>query len=390
MEISLDWKNSIYLSSQLIGCLIGMLLIGNGYKKNSSNIILGFILICLSYIAFIAWLTHSGNFIHFPQLYRTGNLVSLLTIPFIFLYVQTVILSRKINPVDLLHLLPAVLYLVDFWPVFMLNPQEKLKLIESEISDPALFTQYNQSRFFSFNFYTSFRTILLATYWIASLSLIWKYQSIMRKTFTDFGKTWFRWIKIFLGFELLLFLPYLIFIRSADPLFAFELLHFFTAVFTLGAGLSLLFFPTLLYGLNVEKHIEQKIKEKTDTKDILTQQKILEIEDKLKIQLDQQKKFLLGGYSIHNLAMDTGIPGYLLTFYINHQLDSSFSDFINQKRIDEACLLIDSGKYNHLSIQGLAELAGFNNRNSFTQAFQKFKDIPPSAYIKSSKEKTGQ
>ncbi|WP_238542066.1 helix-turn-helix domain-containing protein [Cecembia lonarensis] len=211
----------------------------------------------------------------------------------------------------------------------------------------------------------------------------------MRKTFTDFGKTWFSWIKIFLGFELLLFMPYLIFIRSADPLFAFELLHFFAAVFTLGAGVSLLFFPTLLYGLNVEKHIEQKIKEKTDTKDILTQQKVSEIEAKLKAVLDQEKIFLNRGYSIHNLALDTGVPGYLLTLFINHHLDCSFSDFINQKRIDEACLLIDSGNYNHLSINGLAELAGFNNRNSFTQAFQKFKNIPPSAYIKSSKEKTG-
>lgn len=390
MEVSLDWKNFIYLNSQLIGYLIGFILLVYGYRKNSSNIILGIILICLSYLSFIAWLIYTGNFVHFPILYRTGNFVAFITIPIIFLYVQTTVLNRKIKALDLLHGLPALLFFIDFWPVFLLNPQEKLKLIEAEISNPVLFAQYRQSRFFSFNFYNSFRTILLIIYWIASISLVWKYQSIMKKTFTDFGKSWFIWVKIFLGFELLLFLPYLIFFRTVEPLLAFELLHGFTAVFVLGTGFSLLFFPTILYGLNVDKHIEQKIKEKTNTKDILTQQKIKEIEAKLKAVLDQEKNFLNRGYSIHNLSLDTGVPGYLLTLFINHHLDCSFSDFINQKRIDEACLLIDSGNYNHLSINGLAELAGFNNRNSFTQAFQKFKNIPPSAYIKSSKEKTGQ
>jgi AraC-like DNA-binding protein len=272
-------------------------------------------------------------------------------------------------------------------PVFILNHQEKLKLIESEISDPVLFTQYRQFRFFSFDFYTSFRTILLIIYWIASITLVFKYQHKIKKTFHDFGKSWFIWIKIFLGFELLLFLPFLIFSRSAEPLLGFELLHFFTAVLAFGAGLSLLFFPRILYGLNVEKYIEQKTKEKTDTKDFLTQEKILEIETKLKAVLDQEKKFLKRGYSIHNLALDTGIPGYLLTLFINHHLDCSFSDFINQKRVEEACLFIDSGKYDHLSIHGLAEMAGFNNRNSFTQAFQKFKNISPSLYIRSAKVK---
>ena len=151
--------------------------------------------------------------------------------------------------------------------------------------------------------------------------------------------------------------------------------------------MSLLFFPTLLYGLKAQKHIDKRVQEKIDTKGILTTPKIAEIDEQLKIVMNQQKKFLNRGYSIHDLSLDTGIQGYLLTLFINHHLDSSFSDFINQKRIEEACLLIDSGKYNHLSINGLAELAGFNNRNSFTLAFQKFKNVSPSVYIKSLKSK---
>ena len=87
-------------------------------------------------------------------------------------------------------------------------------------------------------------------------------------------------------------------------------------------------------------------------------EKIKEIDSKIESALTKEKKFLLHGYSIHSLAADTDIPMYLLTIYINHHLKTNFSDLINQKRIAESCKLIESGKFEHLSLIGIAELSG--------------------------------
>jgi AraC-like DNA-binding protein len=44
--------------------------------------------------------------------------------------------------------------------------------------------------------------------------------------------------------------------------------------------------------------------------------------------------------------------------------------------------LIASGGYEQYSIDGLAEMSGFSNRNSYITAFKKFKNATPSEYIR--------
>jgi AraC-like DNA-binding protein len=275
--------------------------------------------------------------------------------------------------------------LVDFWPIFMLSNNEKYLLIQSEISNPVLFTTYTQSRFFSFDFYTPFRSVVLAFYWILSAALVW--ANTKKQDVKGFAKEWFAWIKIFLVLELLVFFPFLLLFWVIDPLTNFFMVHLTIVVLTLVTGLSLVFFPKILYGMDQNLFEEEATKIKTEKNDPIPLQKVTEIKTKLEEVLDSEKKFLQHGYSIHSLAADIDIPVYLLTLYINHHLKTNFSDLINQKRIVESCKLIESGKYEHLSIVGLAEMSGFNNRNSYTLAFQKFKNVSPSAYIKSQKKK---
>lgn len=362
-----------------------MVLIYFGFQKNRHNILLGFNFLLLTYMSLIVWLITSGYYFHFPSLYRTGNLVAFLFMPLMFLYIRMVLTGREITSKDLFHLLPVLVYIFDFLPVFMLDNVEKQLLIQSEISNPVLFTTYTQSRFFSFDFYTPFRSVVLAFYWILSVVLV--RANIKKQDSKVFAKEWFVWIKIFLGLELLIFFPFLFLFWAIDPLTNFFLIHLTIVIITLITGFVLVFFPKILYGMDQPLFEEQSIKSKPEKNENLSEQKSAEIESKLDVVLNKDKKFLQHGYSIHSLAADTDIPVYLLTLYINHHLKTNFSDLINQKRIEESCKLIQSGKFEHLSLVGLAEISGFNNRNSFTLAFQKFKNVSPSAYIKSAKAK---
>lgn len=385
MEIEFDLVNLFYLFSMFIGLLVGMVLIYFGLKKNRANILLGVNFLLLTYISFIVWLITSEQLLNFPHLYRTANIAGFLFMPLMYLYIRMVLIGEGIKWWDIFHLLPALVFFLDFWPILLLDSHEKVLLIQSEISNPALFTRYNQSRFFPPNFYTPIRSIVLAFYWLISARMVWK--NAKKQDVKGFGKEWFVWIKIFLGLELLVFFPFLLLFWAIDPMTNFLLVHLTIVLLTLGTGFTLIFSPKILYGMDQDLFEDKAIKSKPEKTEHLSDQKIKEIEEKLDQVLNKDKKFLQHGYSIHAMAADTDIPVYVLTQYINHTLNIHFSDLINQKRIEESCKLIESGKFQHLSLLGLAELSGFNNRNSFTLAFQKFKNVSPSVYIKSIKSK---
>jgi len=386
MEKALDFVNLFYLFSMFIGLLVGMVLIYFGFQKNRPNILLGVNFLLLTYMSLILWLLISEQLLNFPYFYRTAYLAGFLFMPLMYIYIRMVLIGGGLKWKDLIHLLPALVFFIDFWPVLKLDNYEKYLLIQSELSNPVLFTQFTQSRFFPPNFYTPFRSLVLAFYWVISAIMIWK--NIKKQDVNGFAKEWFVWIKIFLGLELLVFFPFLLLFWAIDPMTNFLLVHLTIVLLTLGTGFTLLFFPKILYGMDQDLFERQNIKRKPERTENLSNQKIKEIEEKLDQVLNKEKKFLLRGYTIHALGADVDIPVYLLTLYINHHLNTNYSDLINQKRIEEACKLIESGKFGHLSLIGLAELSGFNNRNSFTLAFQKFKNVSPSFFIKSMRGKS--
>lgn len=384
----ISFLDAIYLFATFLGFVVGLIGIFFGLRKNPNNLVLGLIYIFLGYISFIIWLVITGYFLEFPRLYRTGNLVGLIFIPFTYLYVRGSTTGKHFRFSDLVHFLPALVFIVDFWPIFMLETSEKLELIRSEIVDPVLFTSYTQSRFFPDNFYNFARSSLLTAYWIASTVLV--IRSFRRNAATSLNKEWFFWIGFFLFFESMGFLPFLLLFGIVDPRMSFQLLHFSIVILNVGTAFTLLFFPKILYGLDKESQmpeLKNPLEHRKRTKEFnLSGDKINEIAEKIREALDDKEGFLKHGYAIHHLAEDTGVPIYLITQYINNVVNTTFPELINQKRIEACCRMIESGRYDHYTVEGLADLCGFSNRNSFSVAFKKFKGIAPSDFIRSQKK----
>jgi AraC-like DNA-binding protein len=95
---------------------------------------------------------------------------------------------------------------------------------------------------------------------------------------------------------------------------------------------------------------------------------------------DKDALFLKPGYTIHVFANDIGIPVYQISKCITHYAGMGFIDFINQRRIHYCIQKLDSGRWKNLKLEAIAQECGFNNRNSFTNAFKKFKGVSPSEY----------
>lgn len=390
MNLELNFYNFIYVFSCFLGYLLGFVLLTYGIKKRTTNILMGLSFLFLSHGILLAGLIDTGLIIHFPLIYRTGNLSGLIYAFLPFLYIQFTLFKTRFKWWNLVHLLPALIYTVDYWPVLMMNSSEKLDLILSEVNDPYLIVSFTQSRFFPSGFYTPFRTILINFYWVLSLILVWKFK----KMNPDLGekKDVYHWIRTYLFFQLVMFLPFYFTLGSLDKDVLFKAVHFGAALQDLSTGLFLLYFPNILYGFDfsgerqsLEKPASDGAKNQLKTP-IIDEEKAAELDQILKMKLEE-KVFLIRGYSINDLAKDSGIPHYLLSQYINHHLGISFPDFINRERILYCCQLLDSDQAVNYTLEAIGELSGFSNRNSFSASFKKVMGKSPSKYLKEKSEK---
>jgi AraC-like DNA-binding protein len=96
--------------------------------------------------------------------------------------------------------------------------------------------------------------------------------------------------------------------------------------------------------------------------------------------MEEQKPWLDGDLSIQAMATTLGFSTNYLSQVINEREHCSFRDFINARRVTEACRRLDENS--HDSLLNLAMDCGFNSKSSFNRAFRKFTGKSPSEYTK--------
>ena len=81
---------------------------------------------------------------------------------------------------------------------------------------------------------------------------------------------------------------------------------------------------------------------------------------------------------LNDLARQINISGHQLSQLLNDNLGKSFSTFINEYRINEACKLIASSR--HLTFEAIGYDVGYNSKSTFYAAFRKIKGTTPALY----------
>jgi AraC-like DNA-binding protein len=92
------------------------------------------------------------------------------------------------------------------------------------------------------------------------------------------------------------------------------------------------------------------------------------------------KVYLSVDCNIEDLADRCHIPKHHLSHILNTHLNKSFTDFINEYRVQHACQLIQNNKMKHLTIEALGTECGFGSKPSFNRAFKKHTGYTPSEY----------
>ncbi len=96
--------------------------------------------------------------------------------------------------------------------------------------------------------------------------------------------------------------------------------------------------------------------------------------------MDEEKPFLDGDMTIHDLSQKTGIPRHHITEVLNEKYGRNFFTFVNEYRVREVISRINDPKYQHYTILAIAFDAGFNSKSTFNTIFKTYTGNTPSEY----------
>ena len=102
---------------------------------------------------------------------------------------------------------------------------------------------------------------------------------------------------------------------------------------------------------------------------------------RLEQKMNQDKLYLNPKLTTTDVATAIGTNKTYLSNYLNNTLNTSFFDYINTFRINEACRIIEMmPERGRISMSVVAQKSGFNSLSSFNRYFVKLTGISPKSY----------
>ncbi len=115
-------------------------------------------------------------------------------------------------------------------------------------------------------------------------------------------------------------------------------------------------------------------------KNVDTEQVLIKLAD----YLETDKVLTQSGLTLETVAAELGVRADQLSAIINSQLNTSFPNLINHKRLEKAAsMLINEAQESILSI---SVQCGFGSKSHFNKLFKHQFEIPPSQYRKKFRE----
>jgi AraC-like DNA-binding protein len=364
------------------------------YRKdfNRSNLYLALFYLCSNLIVLVYFGLHFTKNPFWEGVFFVNFMpLSFVIGPLLFYYVKYAVAENKnIVPKDYLHLVPALIVVIISLPYTTL-PFSKKVAIAHHIQ--AVTQDYDfKISIFSLKQMMFLRPLHLFIYCVASLVY---FKKATQKRLNQFGilpsnhTTIQRWIYALVGLQLFIstycFLDTFAAFILKNELGIFSYQNYFRAVggtFFL-QNIVLFLFPKILFDSisypdpSLAKNRAAQLK-KNNTQ---------EINQNITVQLETylgNTPFLVPGFSLSKMALDLQLSERVLSNYFNTELAVSFSEWKNNQRIDYACKLIDEGKADKLTVEGISLNVGFSSRSKFIDAFKERKGVVPSSYIKQS------
>jgi AraC-like DNA-binding protein len=366
MTLTLTFPSLIYLVAVVLGAIIS--LICWFYPNHGRSFpLLGASVFCIAWTLLIFFISESNLIYSVPHLFQTGFITSILYLPFSYLFVRRSLQPKPITWKDLVHLLPLVVFLIDYSTIYLLPTSEKLQLIAHDIHSGYI---YNQGWFIPAHLHRTFRFLLFIIYSGLQFNIALRSSSPHRKN-----------VLYYLAAQFFMIFYYFIYQFAHDP-FAWRSSSVIISFYLLFIAVALLLHPRILYNFEGRFNANYKKDDLTVDRDLKNAKKIQQICTRLEGLMASESPYLRHGYSLNELSGAIHIPSYQLSAILNQYIKLSFHEYLNMHRIAYCKTRILTGAAEMVTLEALAYECGFNNRNSFTSAFKQFSGTTPSNFLR--------
>ncbi len=365
------------------------------FKENAlptyADILLSLFFIINIWCILIYLSIYYGWIVTVPHLYKTAAPLNFLLAPVTYLYTRAILFNeKKTKPTDLLHLVPFIIFLINYIPFYILPADKKSLIVNTTRAD---FNNTIKLQVGLFPEYISqlFRIIQIIIYAIFQWSLIIKFKKENKNIEIEKQiKDVIKWLKLFAWASTIMiiaFLLLLIFKIIYDSIlgigFMYLLPNFLISATFFILSTYLLTHPNILLGFPFIKYkeIKSELFKNDAFKLAVIEEDYSEQIDTLNQYITSKNAYLTKGLNISDVAVNTGIPVKQLSFIINNHFNLRFNDFINKYRIEYINEKINNGYLDTYTLKTLYGEAGFTSQNTFINAFKKINKASPSEYI---------
>jgi len=217
------------------------------------------------------------------------------------------------------------------------------------------------------------------------------------KNHTTIVKNWLYFfsitVSLLVGF--LVVVGYLIFNLEDKYSFQTQGIILFSLIFIglLTLILGLILFPQILYGIPMEKVVQNGIGQVKNVNSERIAENDSYSEDymnKIRLLLENwtnQNKFLEADTNVHSLAKDINLPVHHIRFFLDKINNEKYIDWRNRMRIEYAIGIINDQDETDKTLETLGKACGFKSYSAFMQNFKQFTGKLPNEYIREIKQK---
>lgn len=382
----------------IVACLLVILimLFRRGYRVRGGGLLLFSFLVVL-YPLFIVHLYDTGAIQAHPHLLRTSPPVGMLYMPTMYLYARTLATQRPLRWADALHLLPALLFVVDFLPFYALPADAKRQLVLGSGYWKQLL-RFDEGWLLPAYWHHYIRSIQVVVYWVLEVRIVlgvWR-----RANLRTGNRAWIGWMLTLIVLQLFPFVP-----AAGVTLFGWDttVLKFWydlsLALMALLTCFALMLRPEILYGLQnaapsapappapaAQPHADERGGSTERLENYIPPSLVAAYDRQIREFMQAREAFLKPGYTLREMAENTGIPLHHLSAVINRHYGYHFNEYINHWRVEYLKQRLDKREWKLKTLEALARESGFTNRTSFIAAFKKHCGTTPSDYIRSMKD----
>ncbi len=375
------FQDIIRLTPFFVTLFWGIVFVLHPAKKNRARFALGFFMLTTA----VVYGSHAIFFSHDYSLYLKIDGLYMLTdlsvYPLYYLYIRLLTKDIKFQKLFLWHLLPAVIISVLFELLFFhTTPAAREIYIREVLLQNHWPSEASQNMlqpvalvYFTSRIIFGIQSIL---YLLLSLSLIREYNYRVANFYSDLKDRKLVWLELLT----------LTLIIAAISSFFINILgrHFFeqrSLVLIPSFLFSTLLFIIGLLGNKQNQTITDIVmdenKEETDYEE---SGNTLLLKEKLQRLIQEEMPYLNPQLRITDLSSKLYTNRTYLSNLINSEFKVSFSDFVNQYRIQYAKKLMDDDSQSRYSLEYFSEKAGFGSLSTFLRAFKQKEGITAGTY----------